>query len=131
MRVKRSYVLDSYALLAYYGGEPGGQKVAKLLRRKERLHLCLINWGEVAYILERDRGAETMRQCLMHLDGLAIEVTPIDRELVATAARLKARGSLSYADAFAAATAMGLGGTLLTGDPEFESVSSEIDVEWL
>jgi predicted nucleic acid-binding protein len=39
---------------------------------------------------------------------------------------------LSYADAFAAATAQLWGGKLLTGDPEFKALDGrQITVEWL
>ena len=41
-----------------------------------------------------------------------------DRALILEAARIKADYPMSYADAFAAATAIQLGAPLWTGDPE-------------
>jgi predicted nucleic acid-binding protein len=47
------------------------------------------------------------------------------------AARLKARHTISYADAFAVALAQELGAPVVTGDREFEHVESLVEVLWL
>ena len=47
------------------------------------------------------------------------------------AARLKAHHKLSLADAFAAGTAMQLGARIVTGDPEFKSISHMVEILWL
>jgi predicted nucleic acid-binding protein len=47
------------------------------------------------------------------------------------AAHLKAGFSISYADAFAAATAQMHHAILLTGDPEFKALGELLQVEWL
>ncbi len=45
------FVLDSFALLAYFQAEPGGQRVRELLEaardRQVVLYLSLINAGEI------------------------------------------------------------------------------------
>jgi predicted nucleic acid-binding protein len=60
LTVAGDYVLDSYALLAYFEAEPGGEQVRKLLEEagegKCRLYMCVVNLGEVMYIVERKRG---------------------------------------------------------------------------
>ncbi|MFC0081017.1 type II toxin-antitoxin system VapC family toxin [Aciditerrimonas ferrireducens] len=80
----------------------------------------LMNWinlGEVAYVLERRIGAERAWRLLRELQGrLTLEVPSEDRILAA--ARITARWPLASADAFAVATAVAHGATLLTGDPE-------------
>jgi predicted nucleic acid-binding protein len=38
---------------------------------------------------------------------------------------------VSYADAFAAATARRLDAVLVTGDPEFRSLSGSVKIHWL
>ena len=43
----------------------------------------------------------------------------------------KARFPVSYADAFSIALAKRNGARVMTGDPEFKSVESEIAVQWL
>lgn len=51
------YVLDSYALLAFLEAEPGSDHVSELLEaakgRNCRLYMCVVNMGEVMYIVER------------------------------------------------------------------------------
>ena len=76
-----------------------------------------INVGEVAYILERRSTATDARRVVRHLRRrLRLEVPTEERVL--QAAHLKARWPVAYADAFAVATAVAHGATLLTGDPE-------------
>jgi ribonuclease VapC len=48
-----------------------------------------------------------------------------------TAAHIKARHPVSYADAFAVALAQEYGATVVTGDPEVRAVESLINVDWL
>ena len=47
------------------------------------------------------------------------------------AAHIKASHPLSYADAFVVAVAINQKAIVLTGDPEFESVETLVNVEWL
>ena len=54
-----------------------------------------------------------------------------DERLALIAGRIKAFHRLSYAHAFAVATAIDLDTTLLTGDSEFKSVEDKVRVEWL
>ena len=65
------------------------------------------------------------------IDNLPIEVVPVDRGLARLAAGFKARGGLSYADAFAAALAKERNAGLLTGDPELKTLENEIKILWL
>jgi len=59
-RRRGGFVLDSHALLAYFEGESSGAAAHALLRdaerRRVRVYLSLINWGEVLYIVRREKG---------------------------------------------------------------------------
>lgn len=129
------YVLDSFALLAYFGAEPGGPQVKDLLGRARAgdvaLYLSVINYGELIYVVEREQGAFAARRAIAAVDQLPIVVIEADRELTFAAAHVKAHHRLSYADAFAVALAQQLEATLLTGDPEFHAVEEFITIEWL
>jgi predicted nucleic acid-binding protein len=129
------FVLDSFAILAYLGGEAGMKRVKQLLQTAEggacQLVLPLINLGEVVYITERQRGLPRAQAVLAMLEQLPLEVLPASREAVLAAAHVKANHALSYADAFAVAAAQTLGGTILTGDTEFHAVETLVPVEWL
>ncbi len=129
------YVLDSYALLAYFQREAGGAVVKAMLERaaqgEAQLHVSLINLGELAYLTERRRGLSALRQTLAVLERLTIRWVSVDWERVLAAARVKARYPISYADAFAVALAQEIDAPLVTGDPEFHKVEESVQVRWL
>ena len=116
-------VADSWALLAMLRGE---QPAAGLMRRYLRrtiagnlqLLVNVINLGEVYYRIAHAAGEDRADAEIRNLRELPIEIVPARDSLVFEAARIKARHPLSYADAFAVATARIAGTPLLTGDPE-------------
>ena len=134
-RPGRLYVLDSYALLAYLEGEAGGARVGQLLEAASqgrcRLLMSVVNLGEVAYIVERERGLPRAQEALARIDELPVEVVVADRTLVLEAAHLKAHHPLAYADCLAAALARLHGAALVTGDAEFRHLEGEVPIEWL
>jgi len=128
-------VLDTFAMVAYLHSEPAAQEVRQALRGARKgtviVLLSLINYGECLYVVERERGIEEAGQAVNVIDSLAVEVVAADRQLVFAAAHMKARYSISYADAFAAAVAKRYGGRVMTGDPEFRAVEPEVAIHWL
>ena len=129
------YVLDSFAMLAYFGAEPGGPRVEALLAsaamKQTIVYLSVINYGELVYITEREQGAFAARRAIAATDQLPITVTEADRRLTFAAAHIKAHHRLSYADAFAVALTQQMQATLVTGDPEFSAVEGLVAIEWL
>ena len=131
------YVLDSYALLAYLEAEPGSDRVRKLLEMakegKCRLYMCVVNLGEVMYIVERERGLSKAQETLARIDELPIEIMNVDRNLILAAAHLKMDCPIAYADCFAAALSQIKNASLVTGDPEFRKVKPDcnLQIEWL
>ncbi len=111
------HCLDAWAILEWlHGGEPARTRVLALLE-EERPLMSWINLGEVAYTLERRAGAERATETVARLRGrLALEAPTPDRVL--EAAVIKAAHAVSYADAFAVATARANDAVLVTGDPE-------------
>jgi predicted nucleic acid-binding protein len=132
---KPTYLLDSFALLAYLNDEPGGGRVQEVLAlaksHKCRLVMSLINLGEVLYITERTRGLPAAQTVQALLESLPLELPEASRDLILDAAHIKAYHALSYADAFAVASAMRENAIILTGDPEFQAVDDLVKVEWL
>lgn len=131
------YVFDSFALLAYFDGEAGMERVRSLLEgaegRRHTVYASMINLGEVLYITERERGLVEARRTLGAIDQLPLEIVGVSRTTVLAAAHIKARFPIAYADAFAVATAHEHGAVVVTGDPEFEPLvdAGVIDVVWL
>lgn len=62
-----------------------------------------------------------------------IRIVEASWERVKVAAKLKARGELSFADCFGAALAQELGVSLVTGDPKFAGLEKNggLSVIWL
>jgi ribonuclease VapC len=131
----RGFVLDSYAVLALLNDEPGAARIEDLLRQARagevKLAMSLVNLGEVAYIVERRQGEAAVHSILAFLDAIPLEINSVGRDRVLAAAHIKAVYLIAYADAFAAALALELDSTLLTGDPEFQSLEGKISIEWM
>ena len=129
------YILDSFAMLAYLGGETGEGRVKEILNNAYlgtiRALMSLINLGEVAYITERERGLAKAQEVLAVIEQLPIEILPVDRQTVLGAAHIKARYSVAYADAFTIIAAQAHDGLVLTGDPEFKTVKDIVMIEWI
>lgn len=131
-------VLDSWALIAFFEGEPAAEQVENLLVKAEagthKLLLCVVNWGEIYYNTMRGVSQEAAEQTAKEVAGLTIEIVGVDDknlDLVRQAAIYKATRKLSYADAFAAALAKIRNAELVTGDREFKEVEDEIKIGWL
>ncbi|MBI5283808.1 MAG: type II toxin-antitoxin system VapC family toxin [Chloroflexi bacterium] len=128
------YVLDSFALLAYYRDEFGAARVRQLLANREHNHwMSVINLGEVYYRLNRLQRGLKPDDFSHQAMRLPIQVVDANRGLTLAAAHIKAGHAMAYADCFAAALAMQFDAIVVTGDPEFEQLENEglITVEWL
>ena len=123
-----NFVLDSYAMLAFFRNEEGAEKVTQILHEaaneKNVLYMTCINAGEVFYMSYRKDGAAKADKAWKALKQFPIHIVEADMELTFAAANLKARYSISYADAFAAALTIHKKGVLITGDNEFEVLKS-------
>ena len=128
-------VLDSFALIAYFRGEPAGVPVKELLQKASEadkpVHMTEGNYAEVKYMILRKDGADGWKEAARVLVALPIEFHPVDRELSDLAADFKSRVSFSLADAFAAALAKKLKAELVTGDLEFKALEKELRIQWL
>lgn len=110
-------VLDSWALMRLL---EGSEPTASLVQERLDAGDAIVNWinlGEVHYVLHRAEGRAAATRTIADIEAVVTTVLP-DRELVIRAAEIKAKHPLSYADAFAAATAARFDAPLWTGDPE-------------
>lgn len=132
----KKFVLDSWALLAWLKGEdPGRRQMRAFFDRaaqgKLELWMNMIDVGEVFYLLAK-RGQRERAEALLEDMGSVIPIKTLvpDGPLILEAARFKSRHPVSYADAFAAVTALSQDAPLVTGDPEFRSLP-DIRLEWI
>ena len=131
----KTRVLDSWAILEWISGrQPTTELVGKLLADAElgqaRLLMSAINVGEVYYFLKKNHSydlAESWRESSSTLPA-TIEVPTA--EDIWSAASLKGRFAIAYADAFAAALAQKYNCPLVTGDPELRQVD-QLELDWI
>lgn len=125
------FVLDSYALLAYFRDEAGGEKVEQLLNEavlnKHELHMTCINAGEVFYMAHRKDGEDKAALVWKAIQQFPIHIIEVDLAFTYKAAGLKAKYKFSCADAFAAALTISRKATLITGDREFDALAGEVN----
>jgi uncharacterized protein len=133
--MKKRRLLDSFAVLSWLQGEPGASVVAELLAEAkashERLLLHEVNLAEVYYLTIRRAGEDRARSIAAQLLHLPVRIVASTPEILWQAARLKAQHPLSLADAFAAATAILMDATIITGDPEFRAIDDLVDIRWI
>ncbi len=116
-------VLDSWALLAYLKDEDPADRIESAWL-EEGATICSVNLGEVLYIRIRGDG-EDLASADIDRVRMRLDVVDPDWPLVSEAARVKAHGGLSYADAFCVATALRAEAPLWTGDPEIVDQAAE------
>jgi predicted nucleic acid-binding protein len=134
--MKPRFVLDAWAVLALLQGEePAASRVSQLLSDAQEdtseLFMSIINVGEVTYIVGKVRGEHEAWKTLDQIRQLPLTIVPAAEETVFAAVGLKIRHAISYADAFAAATADQVRATLVTGDPELMQLKDDLPVEQL
>lgn len=123
-------VLDTSAVVAFLTAEPGGPKVREVLEHPAVAHLCAVNLAEVFDVLGRRTGnvdlVERQIDLLLHA---GLDVVDADETLGRTAGQLRAEcyrrrsRDVALADCFALATAMRLGGSLVTSDRSLAEVA--------
>jgi uncharacterized protein len=131
-------VLDSWAVLAWLKDQaPAADAIDTLWRLAEagklRLIANIVNIGEVYYISAKAKGIASAELILQRLQDLPLEIRPASNSLVLEAARLKSQFPIAYADAFAAVTAIREKAPLVTGHPEFKSLTNSgmVEIEWV
>jgi len=85
----------------------------------------------VHYKTIRVLGLEGAKDFMENFARLPITVVLPDEPLICKAAELKAQYPISYADCFAAATALIHNASVVTGDPEFKKLTKILSVDWL
>jgi predicted nucleic acid-binding protein len=128
-------VFDSQPLLRFLQKEPGSDQIYTMLTaansRSVACYLNVINFGEILYITQRRFGPEARMRVFIALQQMGIRILPCPDSLVYAAAELKASYAMSYADAFALASAIEHKATLVTGDAEFRQAEHLVKIEWV
>jgi len=110
-------VLDSWAVLRYLEDRGDAADQLASLLAVERPVISWINLGEVFYVLHRVAGEDSASESVRDLRIVVTAELPDERRVLG-AARIKSMFPMSYADAFAAATAQAHDAELWNGDPQ-------------
>lgn len=133
--MSKTYILDSFALLSWLGDEKGSDQVKQVLsaaRDGGAVSIVpVVSLGEMYYVSVRKRGQLNAERALRIVQQLPIRFTSVSHELALAAARIRALHTISYVDAIAASVALGTGGILVTGDPEFRALEDRVQILWL
>ena len=116
-------VLDAWAIMAMLKAEPAAARVRAVIDEHEP-HACSINLGEAYYSLIRSHGHGIALDRVEKVRQL-VKVHDPDWPVTRYAAEIKARGGLSYDDAFCVATARSFKAPLYTGDPEIVALDGD------
>lgn len=129
------YVLDTSALLTLFKAEPGAEVVMAILSgggragqvvhevtRPPDVHIPFMALMEFEYHALRAYGVPGTERAKRALNAWPVQVAESDPAWRHEAARLKAEGRLSLADAWIAALALLRNAELVHKDPEYERV---------
>lgn len=133
--MKKRSLLDSFAVIAFLKKEKHFHVVVDRLKEAEagtrHLYMNQVNAGEVYYLVKKKNLTPDFNKFWETFLSLPIEFKSNDFELVLEAAKIKSRYALSFADCFAAATAIREKAVIITGDPEFKQLEKEVEIEWI
>ncbi len=123
-------LLDTSALLTLRDDEPGAARVEAALGQPQPCYGCFLSRMEVLYRVWKDEDERAGRLAYEQIKALPLQWVEASEPLLECAAGIKARYTLSVADAWIAAAALQVGATLLHKDPEFRLIA-DLPQEWL
>ena len=116
------------------GRQPATRLLGKFLAEAEagqtRLLMSAINVGEVYYFLMKHHSQDLAESWQESSRTLPSTFEVPNAEDIWSAASLKGKFPIAYADAFAAALAQKYNCPLVTGDPEFRQVD-QLKLDWI
>ncbi len=124
---KKIYILDTSAILTYIEDEDGSDYVENLLIDAEKgiadIYVSFISLTEVFYITMREKDEPLAVERIKLIQSLAMKIQESDEMVNINAGKLKARNSISLADAYIAALCQIHNGILVHKDPEYEKLA--------
>ncbi len=122
-------VFDSYAFIALFRHEPGGEYISeqlfKITSGEAEGYMSSVNLGEVYYMMTRKNNLKDADSAIYDILHFPIQIYEPDIASCLESATLKSKYKISYADAFTAALTIKRKATLLTGDKEFGALLKE------
>ena len=79
------YLFDSHALLAFFQREEGAKIVAEILQKAIKQSfdrfICVINLGEIIYIIKRRFGDTKKLEIIARIHQLGIRILPVPESI--------------------------------------------------
>jgi predicted nucleic acid-binding protein len=127
-RRKRRFVLDTSAVLVLHANRPGAERVHRIIHTarqgRVQVFLSFMTRMEVLYSITAAEGEAKAVEAVRLLDSMPVAWVSCEPPVLLEAARIKAGGHLSVADAWIAATARLKDAVLVHKDPEFAAVEN-------
>ncbi len=134
-RKPKALVLDSWAVIAYLEDEPSGGRIADLIAgahdEEIPVYMCVVNAGEVWYIIAREISEKEANSSIKELHDLRIQIEDADWEITQEAVRFKSMHKMSCADCYAAALAKVKKADFVTGDREYKAIEDQVQIHWV
>jgi predicted nucleic acid-binding protein len=137
--MKKRFVLDACALIAFLNDEEGADEVEKILQiakqEKAQIFINQLNLLEVYYGVYREDGKEVAEEILSAVSKIPIKIIErINDAILKEAGRLKATYKISIADAVAVAQSKTKLALLVTADHhELDQLEqdNEVGIHWI
>lgn len=123
------HLLDSSAVLAFYFGEPGAERVRDILSEERTpVVLSVLTAAELWSRLRAEGAEPAFEDVWRRLSEMASALVPVSLQVVVTAIELRrsAAARLPLIDALIAATAAEQGAVLVHRDPHFSSIPADL-----
>jgi predicted nucleic acid-binding protein len=133
--MNKRYLLDTSAILALRGDEPGADDVESILRESEsgqaEVYASFMTYMEAYYRIWRLEGEESARRMYAELLSLPIVRVDVSDSILLRAGAIKANHRLSVADSWIIASAMEIKASLIHKDTEFEQLKDVVSLIFL
>lgn len=111
------YILDACALIAFFNGENGADRVETLFDGEHDVYASIVNVYEVYYDACRANSEEQAKELLSDMEALPLKIIRhIDKDVIVEAARYKLDYSISLADSILLGLGKQLGAKVVTAD---------------
>lgn len=123
------FLLDSSALIAYYFGEPGGERVRDILNNSEAdVRVSVLTAAEFWSRLRAEGWSQVFDQEWLRITDVLSSVDPVSMDVVLMSLQLRsaATARLPQIDALIAATCALHNGILVHRDPHFLTIPADL-----
>jgi predicted nucleic acid-binding protein len=125
-----SYTFDTKALMAFFNGEAGAEKVEAFLKEVDsgatEGFVSSVTLTEIYYLYFKRLGARVAEERVREVRYSNLKTVDIGAEIALNAGKYKAEKKIPVADALIAASALATNSKVITADEHFEGLEIEV-----